>query len=210
MTAANCPSCGAPIKFRWSNAVQTVCEYCQSVLIRHDVDLEKVGQVATIPDDASPIQLGTEGIYADNAFQVIGRIVYEYEQGRWNEWHLIFNNGQSGWLSDAQLEYAVSFLSTPPAPLPAEGSISRDSRFDWGGAMYQVTSITQAHYVGVEGELPFEYWDKQDLTFADLRSRDSRFATIDYSENPPLLFLGYAVQYEYLRLKNVREFEGWR
>ena len=73
-----------------------------------------------------------------------------------------------------------------------------------------MVSITRAHYVEVEGELPFEYWDKQDLTFVDLRSRDARFGTIDYSENPPLLFLGDAVEYDDLRLKNVREFEGWR
>ena len=210
MTTANCPSCGAPIQFRWSSAVQTVCEYCKSVLVRHDVDLEKVGQVATIPDDASPIQLGTEGIYRTKAFQVIGRIVYEYEQGSWNEWHLIFNDGTSGWLADAQLEYAVSFWTAPPGPLPPEQKISRENRFQWHGAIYQVTSITRAHYVGVEGELPFEYWDKQDLTFVDLRSQDARFATIDYSENPPLLFIGEAVEYDDLRLKNVREFEGWR
>jgi hypothetical protein len=210
MKAANCPSCGAPIQFRWSNAVQTVCPYCQSVLVRHDVNLESVGRVATIPEDASPIQLGTEGIYANRAFQVIGRIVYEYEQGSWNEWHLIFNDGNSGWLADAQLEYAVSFLTAPPAPLPAESGVRRENQFQWNGGSYQVTSITRAHYVGVEGELPFEYWDKQDLTFVDLRSRDARFATIDYSANPPLLFLGEAVEYDQLRLKNVREFEGWR
>ena len=210
MRTANCPSCGAPIQFRWSNAVQTVCEYCRSVLVRHDVDLERVGQVATIPDDASPIQLGTEGIYRNRAFQVIGRIVYEYEQGKWNEWHLIFNDGTSGWLADAQLEYAVSFWTAPPAPLPAENKIARDHRFSWHGADYLVTTITRAHYVGVEGELPFVYWDKTDLTFVDLRSPDARFATIDYSENPPLLFIGEAVGYDDLRLNNVRQFEGWR
>jgi hypothetical protein len=209
MKTANCPSCGAPIQFRWSNAVQTVCEYCRSVLVRHDVDLERVGQVATIPDDASPIQLGTEGIYSNRAFQVVGRIVYEYEQGSWNEWHLIFNDGKSGWLADAQLEYAVSFLTPPPAPLPAETEVSRDQEFHWNGALYRVTTITRAHYVSVEGELPFEYWDKQELTFADLRTPDARFGTIDYSERPPLLFLGAAVEYDDLRLKNVREFEGW-
>jgi hypothetical protein len=180
------------------------------VLVRHDVNLDRVGQVAAIPDDASPIQLGTEGIYRNRAFQVIGRIVYEYEQGRWNEWHLIFNDGQSGWLADAQLEYAVSFLTPPPGRLPSEGTVMRGNDFEWNGTVYHVTSITRAHYVGVEGELPFEYWDKQDVSFVDLRSYDARFGTIDYSEDPPLLFLGEALEYDELRLKNVREFEGWR
>ncbi len=73
-----------------------------------------------------------------------------------------------------------------------------------------MTSITKAHYKGVEGELPFEYWDKSDVTFADLRSADGRFGTIDYSGEKPLLFLGQAVEFDQLQLKNLREFEGWQ
>src|SRR5204863_9551247 len=84
---ANCPNCGAPIKFLWSSAVQTTCEYCHSILVRTDVDLKKVGEVADLPVDASPIQIGTEGVYENKSFVVVGRIIYEYEQGNWNEWH---------------------------------------------------------------------------------------------------------------------------
>lgn len=210
MKTANCPNCGAPIQFRWSDAVQTVCEFCRSVLVRHDVNLDLVGKVASLPDDASPIQLGTEGIYRNGAFQVVGRIVYAYEQGSWSEWHVIFSDGRSGWLSDAQLEYAVSFHTVPPASLPPATSITRENEFHWNGAVYQVTTITRARYVGVEGELPFEYWDKEVLDFVDLRTRDARFATIDYSENPPLLFLGESLDFNDLQLKNLRDYEGWR
>ena len=46
-------------------------------------------------DDASPIQVGTEGIWKNSAFVVTGRIIYEYENGGWNEWHLSFNDGSS-------------------------------------------------------------------------------------------------------------------
>jgi len=206
---ANCPNCGAPVRFLWSSAVQTTCEFCKSILVRHDVDLEKVGVVADLPQDGSPIQIGTEGAHRGKSFLVIGRIIYEWEQGTWNEWHLIFNDGTSGWLSDAQLEYAVSYLFTPPAKLAPAKALNTNSRFEWGSAVYQVTSITNAHYVGVQGELPFQYWDKSDVTFIDLRTPDARFATIDYSEDPPLLFLGEVVEFDDLKLKNVREFEGW-
>ena len=30
--ASNCPNCGATIRFRFSSAVQTVCEFCKSIL----------------------------------------------------------------------------------------------------------------------------------------------------------------------------------
>jgi Domain of unknown function (DUF4178) len=207
--AANCPSCGAPVKFLWSSAVQTTCEFCHSILVRTDVDLKKVGEVADLPADASPIQIGTEGAYLNKSFVVVGRIIYEYEQGAWNEWHLIFNDGTSGWLSDAQLEYDLSWASKPPTPLPTADSIHQGQAFQWNSKTFKVTSRTRAHYKGVQGELPFEYWDKSDVLFADLRTTTADFGTIDYSENTPLLFIGRAVEFDDLHLKNLREFESW-
>lgn len=207
--SAICPNCGAPIRFRWSSAVQTTCEYCKSILVRSDVDLEKVGEVADLPPDISPIQIGTEGRYRDMGFQVIGRIVYSHDIGAWNEWHLLFANGSSGWLSDAQAEYAVSFLSAPQSPLPDSAGIHRGYEYTQQGVLLAVTSLTEAQYEGVEGELPFPYWDKSRCWFADLRSKDGRFATIDYTESPPLLFLGEFVSFESLQMVNLKEFEGW-
>src|SRR5690606_40284236 len=114
-----CPNCSAPVEFRWSSAVQTTCSHCRSVVVRRDVDLEAVGQVADLPLTPSPIQIGTRGRFEGQAFTVTGRIVYEYEHGTWNEWHLWFMDGSSGWLSDAQAEYAVSRQVQPASPLPA-------------------------------------------------------------------------------------------
>ena len=45
--------------------------------------------------------------------------------------------------------------------------------------------------------------------FADMRSANARFATIDYSEDPPLLFLGEALEFEDLHFKNLKAIEGW-
>jgi hypothetical protein len=189
--------------------VQTTCEYCRSILVRHDVDFQKVGVVADLPAESSPIQLGTEGVYDNKPFVAVGRIIYDYDQGTWNEWHLMFSDGTSGWLADAQLEYAVSFLANRSHPLPAAEHLHRGSQFQWDGAVYEVTTITNANYRGVEGELPFEYWDKTRVRFADLRTADARFATLDYSEDPALLFMGRVVEFDDLRLKNLRHIEGW-
>lgn len=205
---ANCPNCGAKVVFRWSSSVQTVCEYCKSILVRTDVDLQKVGQVANLPPDSSPIQVGTEGAYNHKAFVAIGRIIYEYEQGSWNEWHLMMHDGTSGWLSDAQDEYAVSFAA-PGRKVPEARQCRVGQHFSWDGQEYAVTTITNAHYRGVQGELPFQYWDKEDVVFVDLRSESGKFATVDYSDERPALYLGEMVEFEDLALKNLRTFEGW-
>lgn len=204
-----CPQCGAGVEFAWSSSVQTTCEFCRSILVRHDVDIERVGKVADLPPEVSPIQLRTEGIYQNKAFNVAGRILYQWEGGGWNEWHLMFQDGASGWLSDAQAEYFISFPTQPGIEFPRAATLYRGQVFEFGGHTYQLSTITRAGYVGVEGELPFEYWDKQIVTFADLRSSTGHFATIDYSQEPPIVFAGEAVEFDALQLRNLREFEGW-
>jgi Domain of unknown function (DUF4178) len=206
--AATCPNCGAKIIFQWSSSVQTVCTYCKSVLVRTDLDLTKIGQVADLPPDISPVQLNTEGLYRNKSFVVIGRILYEYDQGGWNEWHFITNDGANGWLSDAQEEYAVSF-SVPNQKLPQRSDLQPGEQFSWNGQTYTLSVITNAHFRGVEGELPFKFWDKGDMVFADLRTQSKNFATLDYSDEQPALYLGEFVDFDELKLKNLRTFEGW-
>jgi hypothetical protein len=205
---SNCPNCGAKVTFQWSGSVQTVCEYCKSILVRTDVDLKKVGEVADLPPDVSPIQINTEGVYQSKSFVVTGRILYEYDQGGWNEWHLAMNDGASAWLSDAQEEYSVSSLSNDQK-LPGESQLQVGQQFQWNGDSYSLSVITRARYRGFQGELPFEFWGKTDVVFADFRSTTRKFATLDYSGEEPALYLGEFVEFEDLKMKGLRQFEGW-
>lgn len=203
--SASCPNCGAAIVFRWSGAVQTSCAACGSVLVRHDVDLQRVGSVGDVPPSMSRIQLGTEGRYGDTTFVVVGRIIYEYERGHWSEWHIRLADGLSAWLSDAQTEYAITKQAETPGQLPPADSYQPGQTIALDGARYTVASITRALYSGVEGELPFEYWDKLKVEFIDLKGAGDGFATIDFSESPPLLFVGEYVAFDDLRLTNLRD-----
>ena len=206
---ANCPNCGAEITFRWSSAVQTTCPFCRSILVRHDVDLERVGVVSDIPPSASAIQLGSEGRYGRVRFTVVGRIIYEYDRGRWNEWHLRLDDDSSAWLSDALAEYAISRQLENAPRLPDADALRVGQSFVFDGTSFTVATLTRARYGGVEGELPFEYWDKSEILFADLESSSERFATIDYSETEPLVFVGEYQEFDQLRLTNLREIAGW-
>lgn len=215
MTArtAACPNCGATIEFRWSGAVQTVCPYCKAVLVRRDLDLEKVGMVSDLPPTASPIQLGTEGKFEGDAFVVVGRIVYQYERGGWNEWHLLTMRGESAWLSDAQGDLAISRRAKKSAVLPAADDLKVGQTHVLDGTRFRVASLTRARYAGIEGELPFTTWDRSEALFADLDSDGSadqlRFATIDYSDETPVAYVGTYVELEELAARNLRRFEGW-
>ena len=79
-------------------------------------------------------------------------------------------------------------------PTLAQAALGRS--FVWNGTQFTVVSRTLAHYAGVEGELPFEYWDKTEVTFVDLRSEGADFATLDYSDEAPALYIGKAVDFD--------------
>jgi hypothetical protein len=208
--SAACPNCGATIGFRWSGAVQTVCSFCRAVLVRRDLELEKVGMVSDPPPTASPIQLGTEGRFHGDGFVVVGRIIYAYERGGWNEWHLRLDGGTSAWLSDAQGDLAISTPATA-TELPSANEIRVGQAYAIDGMLFTVASLTRARYAGIEGELPFESWDRSEALFVDLDTdgRAPGFATIDYSDGAPVAYVGSYVELEQLAARNLREFEGW-
>jgi hypothetical protein len=207
--AALCPNCGAPVRFCWSSSVQTTCDQCHSILVRTDVDLKLVGVVADLPPDSSPIQLGTEGTYKSRRFTAAGRIIYSYDEGSWNEWHIVMQDGTSAWLADAQSQYVLTFAMAG-LQLPPAASVRVGDQHIWNNVPLVVTTITKARYRGVQGELPFEYWDKREALFLDLLSTRGDFATLDYSDEQPVLYMGEVVNFDSLQLQNMRELEGWQ
>lgn len=109
MKKYNCPSCGAEVVFTSNISVYAVCKYCTSMIVRHDMDVESIGKMAVLPEDSSPFQIGTEGIYAGVRFALIGRMKIGWSDGTWNEWFFVTDRGKKGWLAEAQGFYALSF-----------------------------------------------------------------------------------------------------
>ena len=101
MKRANCPSCGAPVVFRAATSIYVVCEFCRSTLLRAGEDLRNLGRMADLLEDTSLLQLGSEGVFRRQPFSVIGRIQLKYEAGLWNEWHILFADGRTAWLAEA-------------------------------------------------------------------------------------------------------------
>lgn len=205
----SCPNCGAAIRFLWAQAVQTTCVYCKAVLVRRDLDLETIGLQAVFPETGSPIQIGTEGTWRGKKFMVVGRLAYRWARGRWNEWYCRMSDGSSAWLSDAQLEYAMTVAVSPDSPLPDVSRMRVGESFFWGDHGYDVATITHASYLGTEGELPFTSVTRDTCVFVDLQNVSGLFATVDYSDTPPVLYLGEYCDFESLAFTNLRQFEGW-
>ena len=207
--ATSCPNCGASIRFLWAQAVQTTCTYCKAVLVRRDLDVELAGTQANFPDTGSPIQLGTDGKWATRAFTVVGRIAYGWDRGRWNEWHCRMSDESSAWLSDAQLEYAMTQQVAPPSSLPDPATLIVGDVIVAGSHTFEVATLTRAHYLGTEGDLPFTSYTRDTSLFIDLQNDAGGLATIDTTDSPPSLYVGEYLSFDALSFRGLREFEGW-
>ena len=95
---APCPGCGAPVVFQSAQATHAVCAYCHSMVVRSGEALQRVGRVAELFDDHSPLQIGAAGrITLDGGaqpFTLIGRVQYLGDAGRWTEWTALLPGGQ--------------------------------------------------------------------------------------------------------------------
>jgi DNA-directed RNA polymerase subunit RPC12/RpoP len=199
-----CPACGAPVKFRSEASVVAVCEYCNSTLLRQGEVLENLGKMAALQEDPTLIQLATEGAYKGSHFAVIGRIQLRYEDGLWNEWHLLFDDQRSGWLGEAAGEFYVTFEKPPSKAPPPFSGIAVEQRVALEGSLdFQVTDIESATCIAGEGELPFTVGPGYEAPVVDLR-RGAEFATIDYSDDPPRVYFGERVEGLSLKLTNLK------
>jgi hypothetical protein len=201
---ATCPSCGGPLRFRGATSIVAVCQYCHATLVREGAKLEDIGKQADLLPDESPIQLGTTGSHRGETFSVVGRIQYRYEAGLWNEWHALFDVGKSGWLADANRDYTITYLS-PPGQVPAFAALKPGDTISLLGDRYSVSDIETAEVVAGEGELPFKFRAGWKAPVADLRGSGARFATIDYSEDTPHIYIGERLPFDTFRFAGLRD-----
>jgi len=190
-TLASCPSCGAALNFRPGTMV-TVCPYCKALAARRDRDPELLGKVADLVDTGSPLGLGATGTHAGRAFTLAGRVQLRHPLGGvWDEWYLALEDGRWGWLAEAQGRFYLTFTQAPHGTLPPAEALQPGGQADLGpDGLWTVGEVSQATFHSAEGEIPWAVDPGASYRYADLSGRSGAFATLDYSEEPPLFFLG--------------------
>ena len=156
-----------------------------------------VGIMADLAEDHSPFRLHFRGTYRKTAFELVGRLQLRYDAGYWNEWYARFDDGRMGWISEGSGLCYVTFERALKAALPPMSALHLGQTAALDGQTFTVTDIEHAQCVAAEGELPFEARAGHDAPSVDLRS-DTGFASVDYSDTPPRLYLGEATQLDAL------------
>jgi Zn finger protein HypA/HybF involved in hydrogenase expression len=199
---ASCPGCGAPIAFEVGSARVRICDHCRSAVARTDRGLEDLGKVADLVPTGARLALGLRGKLQGHAFRLAGRIQMAWEQGVWDEWYAVFDDGRFAWISEAQGRYTVTFRhakrAIPPFEKLAPGQVIQLERL----GRFVVADLEQARYLGAAGELPEVVpLGGAPVPSADLSGGDGAFATIDYSDpDDPQLYAGREVPFEALQL----------
>ena len=203
----DCPSCGAPVHAHSPTSVTLVCGYCNSMLVRQDGGIIDKGRDSALLEDFSPLQIGTRGRYGTAAFNIIGRLQMHYDAGVWNEWHILFDEGGTGWLSESGDIYSLTRPQTESAlQLPPFDDIRAGfSTLDYNGKRFMaadVRRVTMKH-AAAQGELPFEFNRDIESRTADWRC-ENLFLTTDYGDDPLSLYIGNTVKLDDLQLENLR------
>jgi ribosomal protein S27E len=206
---AACPGCGAPVEFRSAQSTHAICQYCQSTVVRDGDTLARIGKMAELFDDFSPLQLYAAGVFDGLDFTLLGRLQYKYGKGSWTEWYAVFGDGSGAYLSEDNGAYVF----TRPVELQREIPLADNFRVGTttaiNGKPFSVASNEQVSLISAQGELP--HLPALDTPFAmvELRSTEGEVLSIDYggqlSGKPPALSIGRSVLLDDLKLTGLRE-----
>ena len=180
------------------------------MLVRHDMDLESLGKMAQLPDDISPLKIGTRGKFRNTAFEIIGRLKIAWSEGYWNEWSLLFDDGKQGWLAEAMGFFMLSFEVSETTTVPARETVEVGKAYELVPAhRFFVDDIKEAVCIGSEGELPFKGLQGRKTLSVDLSDNTGQFASIEYSDQEGInLYIGRYVAFASLELSNLRDLDA--
>src|ERR1700744_3692519 len=190
---APCPNCGAPVEFKSAASASAVCGFCRSTLVRDGADLRKIGTSAEVFDDFTPLTIGASGSYQGASFMLVGRLQFGTDEGPWNEWHALFDNGRSGWLSEDNGRYVFAFDAPTPADAP------RPERLQ-AGANGTVDGRP------ARGELVQPPPADRAIVISDLRNTADEVATLEAIDAATLVWsIGKPVRLADLKMSGLRE-----
>ncbi|MCM2251243.1 MAG: DUF4178 domain-containing protein [Ramlibacter sp.] len=202
---AACPGCGAPVELRSAQSAYAVCSYCRSTVLRRGETLSRVGRMAEVFEDHSPLQLLARGRWQGKAFTLVGRLQYRCASGAWTEWIALFDDGAEGVLGEDNGAYVFSLPATATRELPQAPHFRVGARTAIDGQPFEVASNEQTTLISAQGELPRLPAAGQPFAMVTLRSAAGEVLGIDYSLAPPQLSRGVSVRLEDLGLSGLRE-----
>ncbi|WP_431099247.1 DUF4178 domain-containing protein [Polaromonas aquatica] len=205
---APCPGCGAPVEFRSAQSTHAVCGYCQSTVVRDGDTLSRIGKMAELFNDFSPLQLQASGIHQGRNFTLVGRLQYKYAQGTWTEWYAVLDDGSPAFLSEDNGAYVFSRPTSLQRAVPPAESFRVGATTAINAKPFSVASNESVALLSAQGELPHLPALGVPFPMVELRSADGDVFSMDYGTGPggaPALSLGRSVLLDDLKLTGLKD-----
>ncbi|MDA7419227.1 DUF4178 domain-containing protein [Xenophilus arseniciresistens] len=210
---APCPGCGAPVEFRSAQSTHAVCPYCQSTVVREGEQLSRIGKMAELFDDFSPLQLFAAGRIQGRHFTLVGRLQYAYAEGRWTEWVAQLDGAGQGETPEDRIgtlsEDNGAFVFSLPYALQRTPPEADDLRVGMttaiDGRPFTVSSNQEVWLHAAQGELSHLPGLGERLRMVELRNDEGLVLSLDYGSAPPTASLGRSVQLADLQLSGLRD-----
>ena len=189
--ALSCPKCGAPLNLQSEDTRTVKCEYCDTIIqLDTQQNVSRIGKYVP-KKDTGPLKLGMQGNFRGRNFQVVGLLEYSNVDGDvWWEYLVVFDDGESAWISYDDGDWSILFKKKLRSPLPENPrpgqvvTINNMSVF--------IEEVGVAKITNVAGEIPFAVDADEEINYIDgYNTEDDSLVSIEYTEDEIEMFIGY-------------------
>jgi len=197
------------VEFRSAQSTHAVCAYCHSTVVRAGDKLARLGKMAELFDDHSPLRLQARGRYENQGFTLVGRLQYKYGEGSWSEWIALQDDGSSAWLSEDNGAYVYARPSGLKRAVPTPAQLRLGLQTAINGQPFTVASNQRVALISAQGELPRLPKLGETFDIVELRSDRGEVLSIDYGPTlmgaPAEVTLGRSVRLEDLEFTGLAD-----
>jgi hypothetical protein len=167
--------------------------------------LSRIGKMAELFDDHSPLQLQASGTWNGKAFTLVGRLQYKSAEGSWTEWHALLLDGTTAYLSEDNGAYVFTTTTPVQRDMPAAERFRVGATTAINGVSFSVASNAQVALISAQGELPRLPALGASFAMVELRNAQGEVLSVDYSTQPPMVSMGKSVLLDDLKLSGLRD-----
>ncbi len=172
-----------------------VCEYCGSTLILKDGALDPTGRKAKLAQYPSRFAVGRKGTIKGSPFRVLGRVRYDYGDGFWDEWFLVFDDGRTAYLQEDEGEYTLFVKKRLTSAVPPWEELHAGSRFRAGEYEVFVNEKGSATISGGEGQIGWRFLPGDTLKYID-GIGGGKVISIEYAGDEIDMSVGDSLDYD--------------
>lgn len=188
-----CPGCGFSVELSYRTVKVATCPSCDLVCAIENDRADPTGKSATLTGVLAAVHTNSSGRLQGRPFSCTGRIRCDYQDGYWDEWFLLFEEGTASWLHEEDGRLVLSTQVPVPDNVPKPGQVRPGQRVMVGDRRVYVSEIGSASIIGIEGQLPRSVRLGQTLQYVDC-IHDGETVQLEYFDNTIELYMGRPIQ----------------